>query len=56
MNTAIPKTSLILMEDFRKIEEVLGWDLDDVVISRIREARHDRERGNKDAHVDLESI
>jgi len=51
-----PKEVVILLEDFRKIEELLGWDLDDEVINQLREARHDRERGNKDAYVDLGSI
>ena len=44
------------MEDFRKIEELLGWDLNDEAVQQLREARRDRERGNKDAYVDLESI
>lgn len=51
-----PKEVVIRMEDFRKIEELLGWDLDDEAVSQLRKARSDRENGNKDAYVDLDSI
>jgi hypothetical protein len=51
-----PKEVVIRMEDFRKIEELLGWDLDDEAVNQLRKARSDRESGNKDAYVDLDSI
>ena len=51
-----PKEVIIPVEDFRKIEELLGWDLDEEAVQRLREARRDRERGNKEAYVDLDSI
>lgn len=51
-----PKEVIIAMEDFRKIEELLGWDLDDEAVQQLREARKDRESGNRDAYVDLDSI
>jgi PHD/YefM family antitoxin component YafN of YafNO toxin-antitoxin module len=51
-----PKEVIIPVDDFRKIEELLGWDLDDEAVEQLREARKDRERGNKDAYIDLESI
>jgi len=35
------------MEDFRKIEELLGWDLSDEAVQQLREARRDRESCNK---------
>ena len=44
------------MEDFRRIEELLGWDLDNEAVQQLREARKDRESGNKDAYVGLDSI
>lgn len=44
------------MDDFRKIEELLGWDLDDDAVRQLCEARKDRENGNKDAYINLESI
>jgi hypothetical protein len=51
-----PKEVVILLEDYRKIEELLGLDLDDGAVKQLREARKDRESGNKDAYVDLDSI
>ena len=51
-----PKEVIILLEDFKKIEELLGLDLDDDVINQLRNARSDRESGNKDAYVNLDSI
>ncbi len=50
------KEVVILLEDYRKIEELLGLDLDDETVNQLREARKDRESGNKDAYVDLDSI
>ena len=51
-----PKEVIIPVEDFRKIEELLGWDLDEEAVGQIREAREDREKGKKDAYTDLDSI
>jgi PHD/YefM family antitoxin component YafN of YafNO toxin-antitoxin module len=51
-----PKEVIIPFDDFRKIEELLGWDLDEETVQQLREARRDRERGNKEAYVDLDSI
>jgi hypothetical protein len=51
-----PKEVVISLEDFKKIEELLGWDLGDDEVKQLREARRDREPGNKDAYVDLESV
>ncbi len=51
-----PKEVIILLEDFKKIEELLGLDLDDEVFKQLRKARTDRESGNKDAYVDLDSV
>ena len=51
-----PKEVVIPVEDFRKIEELLGWDLDDEAVAQLRDAGRDRESGNKDAYVDLDSI
>jgi hypothetical protein len=49
-----PKEVVILLEDYRKIEELLGLDLDDEAVKQLREACKDRESGNKDAYVDEE--
>ena len=51
-----PKEVIIPFEDFRKIEELLGWDLDEDVVKQLRDAKRDRERGIKEAYTDLDSI
>ena len=51
-----PKEVIIPFEDFRKIEELLGWDFDEETIQQLHEAKRNRERGNKEAYVDLDSI
>jgi PHD/YefM family antitoxin component YafN of YafNO toxin-antitoxin module len=51
-----PKEVIIPIEDFRKMEELLGWDLDDETIQQLREAERDREKGNKAAYIELDSI
>jgi hypothetical protein len=51
-----PKEVVILLEDFRKIEELLGLDLDNEAVKQLREARKDRESGNKAAYVELDSV
>jgi hypothetical protein len=51
-----PKEVVILLEDYIKIEEMLGLDLDDETVKQLREAQKDRKSGNKDAYIDLDSI
>jgi hypothetical protein len=51
-----PKEVVILLKDFEKIEELLGLDLENETIRELRDARKDRESGNKKAYVDLDSI
>jgi hypothetical protein len=51
-----PKEVIIPFDDFRKIEELLGWDLDEEAVQQLREAKRDRERRNKEAYLDLDSI
>jgi len=51
-----PKEVVILLDDFRKIEELLGLDLDDETVNQLKEARKDRESRNKAAYVDLDSV
>ena len=51
-----PKEVVISLEDFEKIEELLGWDLDEDAVTQLRTVRRDRESGKKDTYVDLESI
>ena len=45
-----PKEVIIPVEDFRKIEELLGWDLDEEAVQLLREARRDREQANTEAY------
>ena len=51
-----PKEVIIPIEHFKKMEELLGWDLDDETIQQLREAKRDREKGNKAAYIELDSI
>jgi len=51
-----PKEVIIPIEHFKKMEELLGWDLDDKTIQKLREAKRDREKGNKAAYIELDSI
>jgi hypothetical protein len=52
----VPKEVVLLLKDFKKIEELLGMDLSADDIEQLHKARQDRERGNKDAYLDLDSI
>ncbi len=51
-----PKEVVILLEDYKKIEKLLGLDLDNETVEQLRKARKDRESGNKNAYVELDSI
>ncbi len=51
-----PKEVIIPLDDYKKMEELLGWDLDDETIKQLHEAKKDRDSGNKVAYVDLASI
>ena len=51
-----PREVVIPIADYKKIEEILGLDLGDEVEKQLREARQDRESGNKEAYIDLDAI
>jgi PHD/YefM family antitoxin component YafN of YafNO toxin-antitoxin module len=51
-----PKEAIIPIEDFIEMEEILGWDLDEEAVQQLRNAKKDRERGKKEAYIDLNSI
>ena len=51
-----PKEIVIPLDDYRKMEGLLGWDLDDKTVRQLREAKKDRAKGKKKAYVDLASI
>jgi PHD/YefM family antitoxin component YafN of YafNO toxin-antitoxin module len=41
------KEVVIPLDDYRKMEELLGWDLDDKTVKQLREAKKDRARGKR---------
>ena len=51
-----PKEVVILWEDFQKIEELLGLDLDNEAVKDLKIAQSDRETGDKSTYVNLDSI
>jgi predicted transposase YbfD/YdcC len=51
-----PKEVVIPIKDFRKIEELIGWDLDKETVEQLSRARKDRKNSNKDAYIDLDSL
>jgi hypothetical protein len=51
-----PKEVVIPLSAFKKIEELLGWDLDKGTIEALHRARKDRELGKRDAYIDLDSL
>ena len=51
-----PKEVIILFEDFKKIEEMLGLDLDAAAIRELEDARKDRTEKKQGAYKELSSI
>jgi hypothetical protein len=51
-----PKEVIIPTEHFRKMEELLGWDLEDETTQQLPEAKMDREKCNKEAYIELDAI
>jgi len=51
-----PKEVIILFEDFKKIEEILGLDLDAAAIRELEDARKDRNEKKQGAYKELPSI
>lgn len=51
-----PKEVVLLLKDFKKIEELLGLDLDDNTAAQLHNAKKDRQQNKKDAYHDLDSI
>jgi len=51
-----PREVVITIEDYRKIEELLGWDLDEDAVSQLHQAKSDRENRVESAYVNLDSI
>ena len=51
-----PKEVIISIEDFIKMEEILGWDLDEEAVQQLRDAKKDREGGKKEAFVYVDHV
>jgi PHD/YefM family antitoxin component YafN of YafNO toxin-antitoxin module len=51
-----PTEVIIPWKKYKGIEELLGLDLDKKAIEDLKQAQKDREKGKKDAYVELDSI
>ncbi len=51
-----PVEVIIPWEEFKEMEEILGLDFDQTAIGDLKQAQKDRDAGNKEAYLDLESI
>jgi PHD/YefM family antitoxin component YafN of YafNO toxin-antitoxin module len=51
-----PTEVIIPWKKYKEIEELLGLDLDKKAIEDLKQAQKDREKGKKDAYVELDSI
>jgi PHD/YefM family antitoxin component YafN of YafNO toxin-antitoxin module len=51
-----PNKVIISLADFRLLEEMLGFDLDENALADLRQARQDRENGNMDAYLELDAL
>jgi PHD/YefM family antitoxin component YafN of YafNO toxin-antitoxin module len=51
-----PNKVIISLADFRLLEEMLGFDLDENALADLRRARQDRENGNMDAYLELDAL
>ena len=51
-----PMEVIIPWKEFKEIVELLGLDFDDNVIEDLKQAKKDRESGNKESYLDLDSI
>ena len=51
-----PMEVIIPWKEFKEIVELLGLDFDDNVIEDLKQAKKDRESGNKESYLDLDSV
>lgn len=51
-----PTKVILPLEDFRLIEEMLGFDLDEEAISDLKAAKNDREKRQEEAYIDLDGL
>ncbi len=55
-DSGIRKEVIISYEDFRLIEELLGLDLEDEVVTVLKEASQDRAHKTEDTYVNLDDL
>ncbi|TLD41704.1 MAG: hypothetical protein JETT_2065 [Candidatus Jettenia ecosi] len=48
-----PTEVIIPREEYKEIEELLGLDLDENAVEDLKQAKEDREKGIKDAYMEL---
>lgn len=51
-----PTEVIIPWEEYKEIEELLGLDLDENAVEDLKQAKEDREKGIKDAYMELDSL
>jgi PHD/YefM family antitoxin component YafN of YafNO toxin-antitoxin module len=51
-----PTEVIIPWKEYKEIEELLGLDLDKKAILDLKQAKKDREKGIKEAYIELDSI
>jgi PHD/YefM family antitoxin component YafN of YafNO toxin-antitoxin module len=51
-----PTEVIIPWDEYKEIEDILGLDLDKNAIEDLKQAKEDREKGKKDAYVELDSV
>lgn len=51
-----PQEVIIPWEQYQRISEMLGLDLDENAIADLRQARRDRAMNNQNAYVGLDSV
>ncbi|WKZ20215.1 MAG: hypothetical protein QY310_06525 [Candidatus Jettenia sp. CY-1] len=51
-----PTEVIIPWEEYKEIEELLGLDLDKNAIEDLKQAKEDKEKGIKDAYMELDSL
>jgi PHD/YefM family antitoxin component YafN of YafNO toxin-antitoxin module len=51
-----PQEVIIPWDEYCEIEELLGLDLDAEAIADLEEAKRDREAGNEEAFLDIDSV
>jgi PHD/YefM family antitoxin component YafN of YafNO toxin-antitoxin module len=52
----MPTEVIIPWDEYQEIEELLGLDFDDTAFEALKQAKKDRESGNKGAFIDLDLI